>query len=545
MVVNVATCSLSLSTALHLYTNRCIATMSTKSHDSSSAGGSNPVVGAEDCIRDGLGNEIDRATKPRRTGRVRTVAQLCTALNHILGNEDASLSLSNHLESSRLLYKLQERASLPDAVITGKSIMSLICTGIAVTRRANFFDAQTYEEERIAELLFETANLIFIVLAIMQVRMQNPHHQHHDTNAELSEIADRLKTFEATSVSDLLRFDTVVGNDDTNGGSNSDKDGNFEDGATAVPINKRQKTDSNKDVAREEEITERNGKQARDHANRVVRHGHHRKQTSDENASLILRQAALLLQTQNVESIASLSSIFFRLSSVAFCEKILQKHTVHGIDTTNRDGYDGVGVSDAACTQRRTVSLSVASALSKLSAEERMQKLEAVCELAESEAGQQVLRDMLLSMLLPSSHVGVRRTLLMSRSASTRATLDYPDIVNRAHAVAMGGSLWMFRHSKSEIERLACLLTGLAMLLTKDEDASDFVRNADAFAGRVNLPFFETRPPKSKSVPRLSFVKGYGTWIVYKLSFNGTPEVQLDGVSFENSCDCILCMSEL
>jgi hypothetical protein len=65
------------------------------------------------------------------------------------------------LESSRLLYKLQERASLPDAVITGKSIMSLICTGIAVTRRANFFDAQTYEEERIAELLFETANLIF------------------------------------------------------------------------------------------------------------------------------------------------------------------------------------------------------------------------------------------------------------------------------------------------------------------------------------------------------------------------------------------------
>lgn len=48
----------------------------------------------------------------------------------------------------------------------------------------------------------------------------------------------------------------------------------------------------------------------------------------------------------------------------------------------------------------------------------------------------QVLRDLLLSFLLPGGIVGVRRTLLLSRAASTAAGIDYADAVNQAHSVA-------------------------------------------------------------------------------------------------------------
>jgi len=48
----------------------------------------------------------------------------------------------------------------------------------------------------------------------------------------------------------------------------------------------------------------------------------------------------------------------------------------------------------------------------------------------------QILRDLLLSFLLPCSVVGVRRNLLMSRSASTAAGINHADSVNTGHSVA-------------------------------------------------------------------------------------------------------------
>ena len=52
----------------------------------------------------------------------------------------------------------------------------------------------------------------------------------------------------------------------------------------------------------------------------------------------------------------------------------------------------------------------------------------------------QIVRDMLLSFLLPASHVGVRKTLLLTRASSTHAGVDYPELTTRSHEVAMGGS---------------------------------------------------------------------------------------------------------
>jgi hypothetical protein len=66
----------------------------------------------------------------------------------------------------------------------------------------------------------------------------------------------------------------------------------------------------------------------------------------------------------------------------------------------------------------------------------REKRLLALAQAGESEAGQSILRDLLLSFLLPSGVVGVRRHLLMSRASSTAAGVDHADAVNTGHSVA-------------------------------------------------------------------------------------------------------------
>ena len=92
------------------------------------------------------------------------------------------------------------------------------------------------------------------------------------------------------------------------------------------------------------------------------------------------------------------------------------------------------------------VSLKAASSASS-SAIPREKRLLALAQAGESEAGQQILRDLLLSFLLPSGVVGVRRNLLMSRAASTAAGVDHADAVNQAHSVAMAASWYCSRLS--------------------------------------------------------------------------------------------------
>ena len=66
----------------------------------------------------------------------------------------------------------------------------------------------------------------------------------------------------------------------------------------------------------------------------------------------------------------------------------------------------------------------------------REKRLLAFAQAGESEAGQSCLRDILLSFLLPSKIIGVRRNLLLSRAASTAAGVEYPEAVNTGHSVA-------------------------------------------------------------------------------------------------------------
>ncbi len=167
----------------------------------------------------------------------------------------------------------------------------------------------------------------------------------------------------------------------------------------------------------------------------------------------------------------------------------------------------------------------------------REKRLLALAQAGESEAGQSILRDLLLSFLLPSSVVGVRRHLLMSRAASTAAGVDHADAVNTGHSVAMAGTEFIWQHSKDELERACALLAGVAILTTRGGD--DPIRKQDAFLGRVSLPFFETTPPPP-GVKRLALIPDQKRWVLYRIGKDGAPNVLCNLRGFEGLCDCLL-----
>lgn len=167
----------------------------------------------------------------------------------------------------------------------------------------------------------------------------------------------------------------------------------------------------------------------------------------------------------------------------------------------------------------------------------REKRLLALAQAGESEAGQSILRDLLLSFLLPSSVVGVRRTLLLSRAASTAAGVDHADAVNTGHSVAMAGAEFIWQHSKDELERACALLAGVAILTTRGGD--DPIRKRDAFVGRVSLPFLETTPPPP-GAKRLALIPDQKRWVLYRIGKDGAPNVLCNLRGFGGLCDCLL-----
>ena len=221
-------------------------------------------------------------------------------------------------------------------------------------------------------------------------------------------------------------------------------------------------------------------------------------------------------------------------------------HTIGKSEATDHETLaDLFFRNSAACMAHRMllkggandfVSLKAASS-SASSAIPREKRLLALAQAGESEAGQQILRDLLLSFLLPSGVVGVRRNLLMSRAASTAAGVDHADAVNTGHSVAMAGSEFIWQHSKDELERACALLAGVAILTTRGGD--DPIRKKDAFVGRVSLPFFETTPPPA-GVKRLALIPDQKRWVLYRIGKDGAPNVLCNLRGFEGLCDCLL-----
>jgi hypothetical protein len=197
-----------------------------------------------------------------------------------------------------------------------------------------------------------------------------------------------------------------------------------------------------------------------------------------------------------------LSAIFFRHTAQQLAARQLKQE----------DDNDFLSLSASAFASAATMGMGPSDS-----------RIAAVVAAAESEAGQSVLRDLILSFMLPANIIGIRQTLLLSREAAHAATIEFAEEVQYGHEAAMAGAEYLMQNTNDEL-RLSCvLLAGLACLTTRD--GADPIRKGNAFGGRVSLPFLETEPPSNPEAHRIALLPESRTWVLYKLGRGGKPQV--------------------
>lgn len=161
--------------------------------------------------------------------------------------------------------------------------------------------------------------------------------------------------------------------------------------------------------------------------------------------------------------------------------------------------------------------------------------LSSIVGAAESEAGQQVLRDLILSSRLPADVVRSRTHILLSRDMSQVAAKEHAQLVADAHDVAMRGALYAWQQDGDELHRACALLAGLQMVMLKK--APD-IKTEAAFYGRVQLPYLATMR-KRDAKPRIFVHPETNTWTVYSLRVDSGPEVLLSATGAEGMQRCV------
>lgn len=234
-----------------------------------------------------------------------------------------------------------------------------------------------------------------------------------------------------------------------------------------------------------------------------------------------LREARRRINTRAMSEVRELADLFFRCSAATMMEALINKAMP-------------VNTSEKMC-DTSFLTLDTTTLMNEAN-EQQGDKLAALVSAAESEVGQAVLRDMILSFKLPVGVAGLRRTLLLPREVNQTASQLYTEVVNAAHEAAMRGADWSWKSDPDPIHRVSAVLAGLAIILAK---TPDLIRKGDAFAGRVSLPFLETVPPDNR-VTRLAFMPTTTAWVVYSVGSDGEPRVQASKTGFDGFCEIVL-----
>ena len=114
-------------------------------------------------------------------------------------------------------------------------------------------------------------------------------------------------------------------------------------------------------------------------------------------------------------------------------------------------------------------------------------------------------------------------------------------IRTRLTIARMAGSEWIWSKGTDALERMSCLLAGLAVLTTKGDE--DPIRKADAFGGRLKLPFLETAAP-APDVPRVVLIPSARRWVLHRIDARGRPVILCSLRDFEGFCDVTLQLVE-
>lgn len=142
--------------------------------------------------------------------------------------------------------------------------------------------------------------------------------------------------------------------------------------------------------------------------------------------------------------------------------------------------------------------------------DDRDPRLLAAVAAAESESGQTILRDLVISFMIPTHVLGTRTTLLITRDVSSKVTDSYPLVAQLAHETAMAGPDWTYKNTTDDMRVACAALAGLACVLA---DGQDVRSGIVPFDGLVSLPFLVT--PQGDGT-RLAFVPSTNTWVLYR-----------------------------
>ena len=431
---------------------------------------------------------VESAASSAHSGQRRaaaSIADLVKKLHSKLGHSNA-LSLTDHLKAAKILCSIRNRLA-NDETIDSKTLILLLCSGIACHRRWSVGDVgettagssakneadELKMNEEARELVRASATRIFVLLCVAERQKGQPH-----------EVAASREAVAAAGLSSVWA-------------------------QIAPPPPKKKKAKPAKGAPAAEEEEEEPEDRREEPSWSIATH-----LTAGEVARHALLLGVDCLEDEALTAIDGLMGMFYRNAGANMAASML-------MPSGNQD----------------FVSLSLAKSMAELKGEERSKRLMALAIAAESEAGQSIVRDLLLSFLLPASHAGVRRTLLLTRACSTRAGVDYPELTSRGHEVAMAGSEWIWENGTDELERLCCLMAGLAVLTTKGGE--DPIRKQDAFCGRMQLPFLETAPPPPEAM-RITLIPHAKRWVLYRLDQRGMPRILCSLRGFDGFCDVAL-----
>ena len=386
----------------------------------------------------GSGSGSGSGSKGKGGRRELSAAELVDKLHAALGH-DGPLSLTDHLKAGRKLCRLRDRLARGER-LPPKVLITLLCTGISVHRRWAVGDAagggadellraasSTGSKDEAAErramddareLVRGTAVRIFSLLCMVELDKRlaelergmealdvDAESRKAVTNAGMGSLWEIIKDPPPAQKRSRRVLGALSESDAQPAAEEFEEDEEEED--------EERYRRPGEGGAEEEPEGDEEEEEARRRAEHARAWERALRATSGDVARHALRIGAGCLDDESWAALDGIMPLFFRNSAFNMAESLLMP-----------DGDVDF------------VALGVAKDMADMGLEQRNKKLLAIAQAGESEAGQQVVRDLMLSFLLPASHVGVRRTLLLTRAASTRAGVDHPVDVARAHDVA-------------------------------------------------------------------------------------------------------------
>jgi hypothetical protein len=256
---------------------------------------------------------------------------------------------------------------------------------------------------------------------------------------------------------------------------------------------------------------------------------------------MCLEQTVLRSSSISIGELAQTGALFFRTSASAMMVSLLEGAGAGGA-TPRPNTPLGRGeappqpLADLAAGQVPPAFVTLGAMDFVAAANENLdERLLSIADAAESEAGQSMLRDLILSFKLPRRVVGVRRTALLGRDANKLALETFSETLGGAHDAAMRGAKWSYEKDEDVIHRSCSLLAALGVMLLENAHS---LRKDDVFNGQVQLPFLETCPPAA-GVVRLALLENSNEWVVFSLNTSGVPHVQLRQRGFDGLCHAV------